>query len=113
MISPLDIEVSEILILTGTLGKVELEAMAALIVFWHQVNSYSEWTPVTGEELALFANSNKIVQHMSKNPFWRPDPKGLVDGGWVTGWQTPNDPIVVTDKLKERLTLKARRRIRQ
>lgn len=88
--------------LIATLGKSELEFAAALIIRWHQARGLEQWTPVSRAQIVeLFDAPDPLVAEWARNPFWRPDPHGLVAGGWVEGWKDADDPGTVTPKFLE------------
>jgi hypothetical protein len=76
--------------LAGTLHKAELEYAAALIVRWHKLHSSDAWIGFSREDIAtLFNRSNPdpTLLEYGHNPFWQPDPMGLVENGYVDGWE--------------------------
>jgi len=75
--------------LTGTLHKAELEFAAALIIRWHKLHSSETWIGFSRDDIAtLFnpASPDPGVLEYQGNPFWKPDPMGLVEKDFVDGW---------------------------
>ena len=90
-------------IITGTLGRAEAEAAAAILVRWHHAKGHTDWTPVSRAELAAWLGTDHVVRDWARNPFWRPAPWELVAGGYVVGWGTVDEPGTVTPKFIEAL----------
>src|SRR3954471_7351128 len=68
--------------LAGTMGKSELEAAATLLVRACQAKG-DRWQPLTPDDLAAVmkddvAAKREPLASLIGNPFWRPDPFGLV-----------------------------------
>lgn len=98
-------------VLTDTLGKVEHEAVAALIVRWHQLLGYTEWKQVTRAALGEMFTDDAVVKEWARNPFWRPSPYDFAQAGFITGWDAdPLAPGTLTDKFHQGI---ARMRLRQ
>jgi hypothetical protein len=75
--------------LTGTLHKVELEYAAALIIKWHKLHDSETWIGFSREDVATLFKSDSpdpSLLEYGRNPFWKPDPMGLVEQGFVEGW---------------------------
>lgn len=73
--------------LINTLGRAELEFVAALIVRYHHVHGLAEWSPVSRVDIAtLFEQPDPIVAAWGRNPFWNPDPAGFINAGLIEGW---------------------------
>lgn len=90
-------------ILTGTMGKAELEAAACLIVRCHHVNSFTEWQPLQMPMLADLIRDDLVTREWGRNPFWQPRPYALQDAGFVEGWIVgdPTSSGMVTSKFAE------------
>lgn len=91
---------------TATLGRSELENVAACIVLYHWDNKLDDWTPVSRAQIADWIQTSAYMQDAGRNPFWQIDLVGFIAGGWITGWDRPgrefaNDPGMVTDKFIE------------
>jgi hypothetical protein len=46
------------------------------------------------------------MEDCARNPFWRLDVSGFIEGGWITGWdrggpEGADDPGMVTEKFIE------------
>lgn len=88
---PTDIAIDPVGCIVDTLGRVELEFVAALIVRWHHLYSPDEWKPVSRAELALLFGfdetpPDELVAGWARNPFWRPDPMAFWRAGFITEW---------------------------
>lgn len=91
MLKPGEIAIQPTGVLLDTLGRVEVEAVAALIVRWHQVHGHAEWTPVSRRDIGAMFESDQVVQEWASNPFWRLDPYGFAQQGFITGWDAGPD----------------------
>jgi hypothetical protein len=101
-VKPAEVFIHEIGCLTDTMGKSELEFAAALIVRWHIVNGHEEWVPFSRMQIVELLRPDKpdpVAAEWASNPFWRPDPHGLMAQGYVSGWETPTAPGTVTEKF--------------
>lgn len=76
--------------LTGTLGNAQLEFAAAVIVRYHQDNGLVNWTPILAADFFEWLKTSIVLEWM-RNPVWRPNFVGLIDGGWISGWTTDED----------------------
>lgn len=99
--APRDVRVRVGAVCTGTLGKFELEALAALVVLWHWEHSPGEWTAVTLQQLVEFARTSPPLVDAMRNPFWHVDLPGFIEGKWIEGWRcgSVTDPGLVTEKF--------------
>ena len=103
MLKPKDLPVGDIF-LPGAFGKAELEFAAILVVMWHHHNGHmEEWVPVTRQQIIDFITEahdmkRDPVWSLIKNPFFNPDPNGLRDKGWFSGWKDATDPGVFTEE---------------
>ncbi len=114
VIKPAQVMISPLGFLTGMLGKVELEAAAALVVWYHQWKGLGDWTPVSRKQVAellegvqsqIWQNPlwrpdpYKVQIQRWAHPFWRPDFYTLSQQGWLDGWVLENgeasDPAIV------------------
>jgi hypothetical protein len=86
---PRDVEVGPLCILTGTLGRVELETVAACIVLYHRKVSPDAWIPVTRRQIGEFLPTCEAIKRIIGNPFWRLDLSGFIRGEWISGWELP------------------------
>lgn len=73
-------------LLVATLGRSELEQLAALIVRWHHVHGHADWTPVSRRDLADLIESDDLAASWARNPFWQPAVRSFSDLGFVEGW---------------------------
>lgn len=100
---PKDLPVGDIF-LPGAFGKAEIEFAAVLVVMWHHHHGHmDEWVPVTRQQIIDFLTTaahekREPIFSLVKNPFFMPDPNGLRDKGWFSGWKTPTDPGVFTEE---------------
>ena len=90
MIDPLFVRVQYGGMLTGTLGSAELEFAAAVLVHYHHDNDLVEWSPILAADFFKWVKTS-IVLEWIKNPVWRPNFVGLIEGGWIEGWTTDED----------------------
>jgi hypothetical protein len=107
MLKPDEVFIHPIGCLTNTMGKAELEFAAALIVRWHVVNGHADWVPFTRRQISELLDPEKpdpVAGEWASNPFWCPDPYGLVQNGYVTGWKTPDAPGAVSEKFLSAVT---------
>lgn len=105
-LQPKDVRIEETGIIVGTLGRVELEAAAAMVVRYyvaHNLRSFD--VMVNGGELLKWANTDEHIQRWDENPFWRPDFVGLIKGGWTEGWElgSPNSLGRLNEKCTDAL----------
>ena len=103
---PREISVSEICTCPGTLGRVELEAVAACIVLYHWEHDLEDWTPVTRRQIADWVPTSPHLRKIASNPSWNIDLHGFIQDGSISGWDRPgpesiDDPGTVTDKFME------------
>lgn len=85
-ITPRQSRVSDTGICTGTLGKVELETVAACIVLYHWEHSPDEWIPITRRQIADWIPTSSAIAKVCTNPFWKLDISGFIDQGFIEGW---------------------------
>lgn len=86
MITPRQVVVSETCICAGTLGRLELEAVAAIIVAYHWERSPDAWIPITRHQIADWMPTSSILARAVSNPYWKIDLKGFIEGGFIEGW---------------------------
>ncbi len=86
-----------------TLGKHEAEAAAAVLVLYLREHG-DDWVGVTGNQMADWMKASEAILHWVKNPYWQPNPQLLKDNGLITGWEHPDDPMLVTPRLVELLS---------
>ncbi len=97
--------------LVDSLHKAELEFAATLIIYYHHCLKYEDWVPTSRRELSDFCKDNEIALKWFKNPFWLPDPQGLVIEGYVEGWtEDPDAKGVFTPKFFEAVKSSRERR---
>lgn len=113
MITPRQARVSETCVCIGTLGRLELEAVAACIVLYHWEHSPDEWIPITRRQIADWIPSSAHLSKVMSNPFWTIDITGFCNEGFIEGWdvQGPEGadlPGTLTPKFFEAL---ARQRV--
>lgn len=75
--------------LVGTLHKAELEYAAALIIKWHKLRGSEAWINFSREDIATLFKADSpdpTLLEYGRNPFWKPDPMGLVEQSFVAGW---------------------------
>lgn len=89
MIKPNEVQVTATCICPDTLGRLELEVMAACIVLYHWEHSPYEWIPITRNQLAKWLPTSSAIRAVAMNPFWKPDIVGFCDGGYIDGWNVP------------------------
>lgn len=94
--------------LVGTLHKAELEWAAALIIKWHKLRGCDNWIGFSRDDIAtLFKEdgADPTLLEYGRNPFWKPDPMGLVEAGYLEGWDYgPENSALIgrfTDKFFE------------
>jgi hypothetical protein len=90
----------------ATLGHMELENVAAVIVLYHWENHMPAWTPISRRMILHWLPKSAHLQQAARNPFWKLDVRGFIDGGWITGWDEPGEAGIddlgtVTDKFIE------------
>jgi hypothetical protein len=87
--------------LVGTLHKAELEFAAVLVIRYHHVHKLEAWTPISRRDVAtLFESDTEGAMKWGKNPFWRPDPYGFFEQGYITGWgEGPDVKGLLTQKF--------------
>jgi hypothetical protein len=92
-------------VLTDTMGHVELEAAAYVIVQYHRFACLEDWSPVRMPAFADMIRADQNLRDIASNPFWRPDFFGLQAEGYVEGWVEgdPTSAGMVTDKFKTAL----------
>lgn len=108
MISPLMIWPDPGGMLVGTLGRAECEFVGALIIRWHHVHRFDEWTPVSRADIANLFDTDSVAQEWARNPFWKPHPHKFADSGFITGWMDGPD---VKGTLTEKFHLGIAKRI--
>ncbi len=109
-IQPNQILLDSMGVLTDTLGKVEHEAVAALIVRWHHLMGHETWKPVTRAALGELITDDVVAANWGRNPFWRPSPYEFSEAGFITGWgPDPLAPGTLTEKFHTGI-LRLRRR---
>jgi len=86
MITPRQVIVSESCICVGTLGRLELEAVAACIVLYHWEHSPDEWVPITRRQIADWIPTSSYFDRVMSNPFWKIDIAGFCKDGFIDGW---------------------------
>lgn len=86
MITPRQAIVSETCICVGTLGRVELETVAAVIVAYHWEHSPDEWKQISRRQIADWIPTSSVLARAVVNPFWKLDLKGFIEGGFIDGW---------------------------
>lgn len=104
--TPSEVSVNELCICTGTLGRVELETVAACIVLYHWEHSPSLWIPVTRRQIAEWIPTSSALAKVVSNPFWKVDIQGFIEQGFIDGWsrggvEGADDPGTVTIKFLE------------
>lgn len=77
--------------LVSALHKAELEFAATLIIHYHQQKKFEDWVPTSRTEIANFMRDDVTSRRWAQNPFWRPDPHGLLTEGYVEGWDGDPD----------------------
>lgn len=85
-IRPCDVEVNPVGALTNAFGKYEAEAIAALLVRWHQVHSPERWVPVSIEDIIQLVETDTLASKWASCPIGSPDPWELINLGLVVGW---------------------------
>jgi hypothetical protein len=90
----------------GTLGRAELENVAACIVLYHWDHKLEDWSPVSRKQIADWFPTSSWMTGCADNPFWRPDVRGFVEGGWIEGWdrggpEDADDLGMVTERFIE------------
>lgn len=86
--------------LVSALHKAELEFAATLIIHYHQQKKLEDWTPTSRTEIANFMRDDATSRRWAQNPFWRPDPHGLLTEGYVEGWDgDPDTKGIFTPKF--------------
>jgi hypothetical protein len=90
----------------ATLGRAELENVAACIVLYHWDNKLADWAPVSRKQIIDWIPRSIWMEDCARNPFWRLDVRGFIEGGWITGWdrggpEGADDPGMVTEKFIE------------
>lgn len=105
MITPRQAIVSETCICVGSLGRVELEAVAAVIVVYHWEHSPDEWQSITRRQIADWIPTSAVLARAVVNPFWKLDLKGFIEGGYIEGWGVGgiDDKGTLTPKFFEAL----------
>lgn len=112
MIRPSEVMLYPDVPFVGTFGKAETEQAAAILVRWHQLNSPDEWTSISRRELGNWMcgdinQTDEMLKIWTTNPFFRPSPIGLIDGGLITGWEggraEADNKGTVTDVFLEKL----------
>jgi hypothetical protein len=99
-IKPSDLRIDPMGTITNSLGKAELEFVAALIIRWHQVNDHTEWQPVSRADIISLLTSDEAVQEWANNPFWKPDPHAFSRLGYITRWhEGPEAKGLLTEKF--------------
>ncbi len=84
-LTPNEVNIPPVGMLIGTLGRSELEAAAALVVKFQQLQGGDEWVSMRFGDFVEAIKADSDVQQWSKNPFWQPDIPGLLDD-WIEGW---------------------------
>jgi len=87
--APKDVRVSQPCVCTGTLGRLELETVAACVVLWHWENSPDAWVAISRRQIADWIPTSKHLAVVARNPFWKLDIAGFCSGGWIVGWERP------------------------
>lgn len=106
LLKPSEVRIQPMGVLLDTLGAVELEAVGALIVRWHQVHELEDWAEVSRREISeLFDDA--IVKGWCSNPFWRPDPLDFAARGYITNWSRADTKGELTPKFHEALWKRA------
>lgn len=109
-LKPDDIAIPRSGIFVATLGSAEKEAVAVCLVRMHHKMEWNDWTPVTLDDFAAFADSRRedadpVVARWFENPIWAMcffhgfhpiTSEGYVEG-WVNG--KPESTGVVTPKF--------------
>jgi len=100
------VRVNELCICTATLGRVELETVAACIVLYHWEHSPDRWIPMTRRQIADWIPTSSALAKVMNNPFWKIDLPGFCDGGFIEGWdqkgpEGADTPGIVTLKFLE------------
>ena len=90
--------------LLDTLHKVELEYAAALIIKWHRQRDCESWISFSREDVATLFNVDvdQTLLEYGRNPFWQPDPMGLVEQGYVKGWEYGPENVALLGRLTEK-----------
>jgi hypothetical protein len=87
----------------GTLGRSELENVAACIVLYHVDNKLEDWTPASRKQISEWIPTSDWMRDCARNPFWKLDLPGFIEGGWITGWEggptEADNPGMVTEKF--------------
>lgn len=86
MIIPREVAISETCLCVGTLGRVELEAVAAVIVAYHWEHSPDAWMPISRRQIADWIPTSSILARAVVNQFWKTDIVGFIEGGFIEGW---------------------------
>jgi hypothetical protein len=103
---PRDVLVSGTCICQATLGRFELEAVAACIVLYHWEHSPDRWVPITRRQIADWIPTSSALARVMGNPFWQIDIAGFCDQGFIEGWEQcgiegADTPGMVTLKFLE------------
>lgn len=89
----------------ATLGRAELENVAACIVLYHWDHKLEDWTPISRAQIAAWFPTSSWMTGCAGNPFWKLDLPGFIEGGWITGWEggleEANSLGMVTEKFIE------------
>lgn len=90
--------------LVGTLHKVELEYAAALIIKWHRLRKCENWIDFSRADIAtLFKEDvDPTLLEYGRNPFWQPDPMGLLEKGYVEGWDYGPENVALLGRFTEK-----------
>lgn len=91
MITPREVRVSSLCICSGTLGRVELETVAACITLYHWEHSPDEWIPISRRQIADWIPTSALLNRAAQNPFWQVDIAGFIDAGYIEGWNTGDE----------------------
>ena len=104
-LKPGQIRVQEPATCLGTLGRSELENVAACIVLYHWDHKLEDWTPVSRRQIADWIPTSDWMRDCARNPFWKLDLPGFTKGGWIVGWEggeeSADNPGMVTEKFIE------------
>lgn len=100
-IQPGDILTPAMGVYSGTMGKYEIEAAAALVVRLHHVNEWIAWTAFEMPQLATLVRTDPVSIEWAKNIVWLPDMFGLMYRGYMAGWISgdPTSKALPTDKF--------------
>jgi hypothetical protein len=102
-VKPADVTLNEMLLPLDSLGNIETEIAAGLVIIWHRAEGHVDWVPVTMRTVIDWLTykvegGDERLGKLVRNPFWNANPHRLRDEGWISGWTNPDDPGVFTEK---------------